>query len=224
MKEIKQSEVNLLLTGRFKEEDIKVASDFAKDLANQTQMMIKIVSAGECQECPAAQSKSFALPVGSVRPRVMIVFDQPGELDLITRTIGFGAEGRTLTAILSKIDIQMSDLYFTSVSKCRHHDVDLTCQSCVNVILRDEIKRIKPETVIAVGERASDYLRAVLGALTKPFEEIKGKGIRLAKTDEFDSIKLLSIQSTDDLLSKKGSAFKAEQLKVWQELKTIILA
>lgn len=224
MKEIKQSDINLLLAGRFKEDDIKVASDFAKDLAYQTQMMIKIVSSGECQSCPATRTKQFSLPVGSVRPRVMVVFDQPEEVDVTTHTIGFGPAGRTMTAILSKIDIQMSDIYFTTVAKCRHNDLEKTCQNCIKVILRDEIKRVKPETIIAVGECSSDHIRAVLGALTKPFEEIKGKGVRLAKTEEFESVKLLSIQSTDDLLSKKGSAFNAERLKVWQELKTIILA
>ena len=224
MKEIKQSDVNLLLTGRFKEDDISVASDFAKDLANQTQMMIKIVSCGECQSCPAANRRSFALPVGSVRPRVMVVFDQPEELDVTTHTIGFGHAGRTMTAILSKIDIPLSDLYFTSVAKCRYENPEETGHHCIQVILRDEIKRVHPETIIAVGEYASDHIRAVLGVLPKPFEEVKGKGVRLQKTPEFESVKLLSMGSTEELLARKGTSFDAERLKVWQELKTIILA
>ena len=224
MIDIKQSDINLLLAGRFKEDDIKVASDYARDLAYQTQMTIKVVSAGECGDCPAARKKQFALPVGSVRPRVMVIFDQPEELDVITHTVGFGPAGRTMTAILSKIDIHLSDIYFTTVAKCRSEKLEDTCARCVKVILRDEIKRVQPETIVAVGEVASDFVRATLGAVTKPLEEIKGKGVRLSDNPEFPSVKLLSIGGTEELLNKKGTAFNAERLKVWQELKTIILA
>lgn len=95
------------------------------------------------------------------QPKLFIVGEAPGREEDDSGKPFVGGSGRILAALLSSAGISKSDCYLTNVCRCRppnnrtpELDEVFSCQS----YLADEIGRVNPELIVALGETASELL------------------------------------------------------------------
>lgn len=131
--------------------------------------------AAKCQACPwAAHSTQTVFGEGPANAELMIVGEQPGDIEDQSGRPFTGPSGELLQNILNELSIQRNSVYITNAvkhfkfsprGKLRMHSkpigVDMhTCKPW----LEAEIALVKPRIIVALGVTAGT---AVLGRLTK---------------------------------------------------------
>lgn len=105
---------------------------------------------------------------GSVEPRLMIVGEAPGKHEDEQGIPFVGPTGRILDECLFKAGINRNECYITNVVKYRPplndfkklHLIGVSYEDCVKELWENEIQRLRPNCILAVGNEA---LRAVTG-------------------------------------------------------------
>jgi len=106
--------------------------------------------------------------VGSLEPKLMIVGEAPGKHEDETGIPFSGPTGQILNELLFKAGIRRSDCYITNVIKFRPplndmsklHLIGVNIEDCIKELWDNEIKRLKPNCILAVGNYA---LEAIVG-------------------------------------------------------------
>ncbi len=122
----------------------------------------KIIS---CLLCRLSKSRTNAVPgEGPIDARIMLIGEAPGAEEDLTGRPFVGRAGRLLDRLLKEAEIERSDVFITSVVKCRppknrkpkRDEMDI----CVSTYLRPQMSLIEPKVVGLMGNVAS---QAVLG-------------------------------------------------------------
>ena len=136
-------------------------------------------SAHNCDRCAhACDATQTVFGHGPQTARVMIVGEQPGDIEDVRGKPFVGPSGKLLRSILTELSVDQDDIYFTNAvkhfkytvrGKRRLHqrpsvgDID-HCRSW----LTEEIALIKPEVIVAMGSTAA---RSLLGRTVSLDEE-----------------------------------------------------
>lgn len=106
--------------------------------------------------------------VGSVEPKLMIVGEAPGKHEDEQGIPFAGPTGQILNDCLFKAGINRSECYLTNVVKYRPplndfkklHLIGVNLEDCVKELWENEIQRLRPNCILAIGNEA---LRAITG-------------------------------------------------------------
>ncbi len=119
-----------------------------------------------CQLCRLCESRTNAVPgEGPSDARIMLIGEAPGAEEDRTGRPFVGRAGRLMDKLLSEAGIERSQVFITSVVKCRppknrkpkKDEVEI----CVNTYLRPQMDLINPRVVCLMGNTASE---GVIGA------------------------------------------------------------
>ncbi len=128
-----------------------------------------------CERCPLRRFATRPVPgEGSKNASLMLVGEAPGrEEDLLGRPF-VGRAGKLLRRVILE-NLGIKDVYITNVVKCRpprnrtpKWEEMITC----GVYLDEEIRIVRPKTIVALGRVASAYL---LGKKDVKIGRIRGK-------------------------------------------------
>jgi len=118
-----------------------------------------------CTLCPLAKSRTNAVPgEGPASASLMFVGEAPGREEDAQGRPFVGHAGKVLNQALLNAGIERSEVYITSVVKCRPPNNRLPTkneiESCVTAHLHRQIQSINPEIICLLGGTAA---KAVLG-------------------------------------------------------------
>lgn len=102
--------------------------------------------------------------IGSLEPRLMIVGEAPGKQEDEQGIPFVGPTGEILNDLLFKAGIKRDECYITNVSKYRPpfndmsklHLLGVDLETCIKELWDNEIRRLKPNCILAVGNYAFD--------------------------------------------------------------------
>jgi uracil-DNA glycosylase len=115
-----------------------------------------------CRECALAETRTnVVFGVGDLEARLMLVGEAPGQNEDRKGEPFVGAAGRLLDELLAGIGLNRSEVYIANVLKCRPpgnrdprpEEID----SCKGY-LREQIRLIRPEVVVTLGNFATKLL------------------------------------------------------------------
>lgn len=118
----------------------------------------------DCKLCEGCQNHTKVFGSGHKSAQVAIVGEGPGKDEVAQLTPFVGAAGQLLDKILSAIQLNREDLYFTNAILCRTDDKNRTptqkeYTNCRQRLF-DELSIIKPKFTIMVGSIA---LKSIMG-------------------------------------------------------------
>ncbi len=130
-----------------------------------------------CTLCPLANSRSLAVPgEGPPSARLMFIGEAPGKKEDLQGKPFVGHAGNVLNRALLNAGIKRSEVFLTSVVKCRPPNNRVPGQSeihsCITAHLQRQIRLIDPEIICLLGATAT---RALLGL--SPLKAVRGQWI-----------------------------------------------
>lgn len=224
---IKQSEVNSSLMNKLKEEDINFSSSLCKKGADKNKLIIDIMCRNNCN-CSVKSETKFTLPEGNVSTDIMIVGGIPSEVDGVTHTTMFDANGRLMTVILDKLGLKRDNIYITNVCKCYINTSSIercavmdTVYECASRFLLREISMVKPKTIITLGLETANTIRQLLLGFSeiKDISEVRGKVFN-GDIDEH-SFNIIHTYDPSFILSKSGALYEKYKMDLWKDISSV---
>ncbi|WP_414469752.1 uracil-DNA glycosylase [Methanobacterium sp. ACI-7] len=131
--------------------------------------------ASTCIQCPLHESRTkVVFGEGPDDAKVMLIGEAPGKNEDETGRPFIGMAGRLLDEILHEADLDRSQIYITSIVKCRPENnrkpKKPEYSTCINIYLNRQIELINPDIIGLLGNSA---LHAVIGQ--KNIKQIHGK-------------------------------------------------
>lgn len=115
----------------------------------------------KCQKCELWKSRKKAVPgIGPKSAKIMLIGLAPGEKENISGKPFVGRSGKFLDKLLKKSKINRKNVFITSVLKCYLKDnvpKKRYITSCKPYLI-EQIKAIKPEIVVILGDVAKNVL------------------------------------------------------------------
>ncbi len=134
----------------------------------------------------APSGKTVVPPEGPVPARVMLIGQNPGAEEEKTGRPFIGRSGKYLNQVLQQSNIHRENLFITSVVKCRtegnRKPTRTEIKNCLPLLL-EQIKQVKPEIIVLMGEVARQaprlpeirYLETYHPAAAMRFPKIRAK-------------------------------------------------
>jgi len=125
----------------------------------------------QCRKCPLAQTRKHAVPgEGDLNADLMFVGEAPGrDEDLLGRPF-VGRAGKLLTKIIEAMKFKRDEVYITNIIKCRppenRNPQPNEIQECQGYLF-EQIERIKPRMIVALGKVAASFFIADNLSMTK---------------------------------------------------------
>ena len=168
-----------------------------------------------CQRCQlSATRKNVVVGEGSKRPLLMLIGEAPGREEDITGRPFVGKSGELLTKMLRAINLSRSEVYITSVVKCRpprnrtpHQD---EIEACLPY-LHKQIELLDPALLLCLGSTAAHALLNTKSPLSK----LRGRFYSLGKR------KVLVTYHPAYLLRFGGSKLLNLKKQAWQDLQML---
>ncbi|NPA95776.1 MAG: uracil-DNA glycosylase [Thermodesulfobacteria bacterium] len=168
-----------------------------------------------CQDCQlSATRKNVVVGEGSKRPLLMLVGEAPGREEDVTGRPFVGKSGELLTKMLRAINLSRSEVYITSVVKCRpprnrtpHRDEIAACLP----YLHKQIELLDPALLLCLGSTAA---HALLNT-ENPLSKLRGRFYSLGKR------KVLVTYHPAYLLRFGGSKLLNLKKQAWQDLQML---
>lgn len=131
--------------------------------------------ASTCIQCPLHESRTkVVFGEGPDDAKVMLIGEAPGKNEDETGRPFIGMAGRLLDEILHEADLDRSQIYITSIVKCRPENnrkpKKPEYSTCINLYLNRQIELINPDIIGLLGNSA---LHAVIGQ--KNIKQIHGE-------------------------------------------------
>ncbi|MGB9937829.1 MAG: uracil-DNA glycosylase [Methanobacterium sp.] len=131
--------------------------------------------ANTCIKCPLHESRTkVVFGEGPDDARIMLIGEAPGKNEDETGRPFIGMAGRLLDEILHEADLDRSEIYITSIVKCRPENnrkpKKPEYSTCIDLYLNKQIELINPDIIGLLGNSA---LYAVIGQ--KNIKQIHGK-------------------------------------------------
>jgi len=115
-----------------------------------------------CTDCGLSQTRTqVVFGVGDPNARVMLVGEAPGKNEDLQGEPFVGAAGKLLDELLIEVGFQRSEVYIANVLKCRppgNRDPLPDEIDCCKGYLREQIRLIRPEVVMTLGNFATKLL------------------------------------------------------------------
>ena len=131
---------------------------------NREDLLLLEDAISTCRLCPLWQARVLAVPgAGPVPARMMLVGEAPGREEDLSGMPFVGRGGRLLDRALQQAGLDRSEIFITSVIKCRppnnRKPLKKETTSCLPY-LKAQIKIVRPKVVCLLGNTAA---AAVLG-------------------------------------------------------------
>lgn len=138
-------------------------------------------TAEKCIQCPLCESRTkVVFGEGPHDSNIMFIGEAPGKMEDETGRPFVGRSGQLLSQLISGVDMNRSDVYITSIVKCRppnnRKPRKLEYNTCMDLYLNEQIEIIKPEIIVLLGN-SSSY--ALIGK--KDIKKIHGNVYELDK-------------------------------------------
>lgn len=129
-----------------------------------------------CTRCKLCLGRTNAVPgEGSGRSRILLVGEAPGRNEDKTGRPFCGAAGKVLDAALAEARIERSDVFVTSVVKCRppgNRDPTPEEKASCQPYLLEQAAALRPRVLVALGRHGLSGLQA--GGVAKEFATLAG--------------------------------------------------
>jgi len=117
-------------------------------------------TAEKCIQCPLRESRTkVVFGEGPPDSNIMFIGEAPGKKEDETGRPFVGRSGQLLSQLISGVGMDRSEVYITSIVKCRPPDnrkpKKLEYSTCMDLYLNEQIKIIKPEIIALLGNSAS---------------------------------------------------------------------
>jgi len=124
-----------------------------------------------CTDCGLSQTRTnVVFGVGDPHARLMLVGEAPGKNEDLQGEPFVGAAGKVLDALLEEIGLDRSTVYIANVLKCRppgnRDPLPNEIDSCKGY-LREQIRLIRPEVVVTLGNFATKLLLSTETGITR---------------------------------------------------------
>jgi len=167
-----------------------------------------------CTQCALHETRKQTIAGrGKQSAELMFVVLSANNDDEKNGIICGGEAGDLLSKMLSAININIDDIYLTSLLKCRvpvNHTISpREIQSC-NIHLKQQIQLIQPKLVIVLGETAMRCL------LQKERSIDEGRAMNDALSQQLVSVPLFFSYSPEELLQQP-----ANKRKAWTDLQQL---
>ncbi len=131
--------------------------------------------ASTCIKCPLHKSRAkVVFGEGPKDAKIMLVGEAPGKKEDETGRPFIGMAGRILSEIIEEAGMNRSDIYITSIVKCRPENnrkpKKMEYTTCIDLYLSKQIELIDPDIVGLLGNSAA---YALIGK--KNIKQIHGK-------------------------------------------------
>jgi len=137
-----------------------------------------------CQKCPLAKEgrKNVIFGVGNPDATLMFVGEGPGRDEDLQGVPFVGRAGKLLTKIINAMNLCRADVFISNTVKCRplnnRTPMPHESETCINLILLNEIAIVQPKIICALGATAA---RALLGTELR-ISQIRGTFIPFENT------------------------------------------
>lgn len=116
--------------------------------------------ASTCTKCPLYESRTrVVFGEGSKNAKIMLVGEAPGKKEDETGRPFIGMAGRILSEIIEEAGMDRSDIYITSIVKCRPENnrkpKKMEYTTCIDLYLNKQIELIDPDIVGLLGNSAA---------------------------------------------------------------------
>ncbi len=114
----------------------------------------------QCMQCPLGTLGRTHVVFGDGNPdaRLMLIGEGPGQEEDRQNKPFVGRSGKLLIQTLSNLGIKRENVYITNIVKCRppnnRNPLPLESTTCKNLLLFNQIKIIKPTTIVTLGSIA----------------------------------------------------------------------
>jgi len=167
-----------------------------------------------CQLCPLSRTRTIAVPgEGNREAELMFVGEGPGYEEDIQGRPFVGRAGQLLTKIIQAMKFSREEVYITNVVKCRppnnrtpqREEVE-TCKP----YLLEQIKRIQPKVIVALGKVATDFFVPTGLAMT----DLRGNFY------QFENILVMPTFHPSYLIRNEGN--KEIRKMVWEDMQKVM--
>ena len=119
---------------------------------------------GDCHRCPLAflGRTQVVFGVGDPHARVMLIGEGPGKNEDLQGEPFVGAAGQFLNELLTHAGLERGEVYIANIVKCRppgNRDPEPVEIDTCTPFLREQIRLIKPEILVTLGNFATKLLR-----------------------------------------------------------------
>lgn len=116
--------------------------------------------ASTCTECPLHESRTkVVFGEGPADARIMLIGEAPGKNEDETGRPFIGMAGKLLSEILHEADLDRSQIYITSIVKCRPENnrkpKKPEYSTCIGLYLEKQIEIINPDIIGLLGNSAA---------------------------------------------------------------------
>jgi uracil-DNA glycosylase len=158
-----------------------------------------------CVACELSQSRTQAvIAEGNNSARLMIISTAP--VNNIEPTLLTAESSQLFSKMLKAIEIELKDIYFTSLVKCQlpeDRELRTTEVLCCEQYLSQQIEKVNPDLIVALGEFSAQQLVVS----KKPLQELRGK------VYQYHSIPLMVMSHPDSLLANPQ-----DKRQAWHDL------
>ena len=133
-----------------------------------------------CQRCGLCQGRKKAVPgEGPANPKLMFIGEGPGFYEDQQGRPFVGPSGKFLEELLSKINLDRSEVYITNIVKCRPPDnrdpLPEEIKACKSW-LDDQIDLLKPSIIITLGRHSMSrfFPNQIISKIHGTFKNIDG--------------------------------------------------
>ena len=127
----------------------------------------------KCLQCPLGSLGRTTVVFGEGNPDANLLFigEGPGREEDQQGRPFVGRSGQLLNRALSLVGIERSDVYITNIVKCRppanRAPTPLEASTCMNLLLYNQIKIIRPHIICTLGSIALNNLLGTPSSITK---------------------------------------------------------
>lgn len=116
-----------------------------------------------CTECLLHATRTHAVPgEGPARPHIMLIGEAPGRNEDETGRPFCGAAGKKLDVLLHRAGLERSDVFITSVVKCRPPENRVPtleeASACKTYYLQKQIDILQPKIIGLMGRTAIEHV------------------------------------------------------------------
>lgn len=224
---VHKKEVVKDLHGKLSEEDIRISEEIISNNHKERELLIDILTGAHCNLCSESAKQQYpnkSAPYGNMSADIVFVNKMPSVLECATMLTHSDTAGHVLKLILSKLNLKISDLYFTDLIKCSNKILEESCYTCIHNYFLKEIYHVKPKAIVFQGLTAMNILYKAGILLNAPEVIEYGKIYDSYIISKDNPVKVMGIYDLNMVLEKEDEKLKECKKTVWDNLTSIVNA
>lgn len=183
----------------------------------ETQLNVIKAQALKCDKCPLQETRTqVVFGIGNAyQPDIMFIGEAPGENEDLQGEPFVGAAGQLLDKLLSALGISRKEVFIDNIVKCRPpNNRKPTAEEIAHCLpyLKEEIKVIKPKTIVCLGATAAQSLLKSKDSIKK----MRGKWM------SYQGIPVRVTYHPAWLLRLGGEDLSDAKAKVWDDMQEVM--